>query len=262
MRRNQRKITMILLLAFTLCMLFSLPVSAKTKGYVKAYKALLEKGRFSSSYIYKYYDSEGKLQTSKNSYGDDMKIIGFRLLNVDGKGAPELILKVTNDDSSSSYSRTAVATYKGGKVKFLTQEFNNSIIFSLGKRSTTYSLDGKTSYKTGNAFYYSKANKALYSESKNTDNENYDAKGKPYTSKSVTKTLYKIKGSSLAIYKSCYKSTSNRGRMYFETGDSRNSSTNYHSAKAYNAFYKKYFKGLKKYKFYPLTASNIKKRVK
>ena len=197
MRRNQRKITMTLLLATVLCLMFALPVSAKTKGYVKAYRALLQKGTVSADYVYKYRDSNGKLTSYKNNIGD-RKIIGFRLLNVDGKGAPELILRVTTDSSSSGYSQMMVATYKGGKVKFLTHDTSNSILFSLGKNSYTYSRNGKSSNKYANAVYYSKAYKALYYEYKSTDNDNYDLKGKNYAEKNVSKSLYKIKGSSLS----------------------------------------------------------------
>lgn len=261
MRRNQRKITMTLLLATVLCLMFALPVSAKTKGYVKAYRALLQKGTVSADYVYKYRDSNGKLTSYKNNIGD-RKIIGFRLLNVDGKGAPELILRVTTGSSSSGYSQMMVATYKGGKVKFLTHDTSNSILFSLGKNSYTYSRNGKSSNKYANAVYYSKAYKALYYEYKSTNNDNYDLKGKNYANKNVSKILYKIKGSSLSEYKSCSKETSGRGFLYYRTGDWKNSTMNYHSAKAYKAFEKKYFKGLKKYAFYKLTANNIKKKIK
>ena len=260
MIRNQRKITLVLLFSIVLCMMFALPVSAKSKGYVKAYKELLEKGSFSYSYTDKYW-SDGKLQTSTYS-GSEMKIDGFTLLNVDGKGVPELILKVHYASSSDEYTSSVVATYKGGKVKFLSADTDNYILFSLGKVSIKYNENGKSSRKNADAVYYSKANKALYSEYKYTDLYGVDLKGKHFKRNSIYKTLYKIKGSCLIEYKTSYKSTTTRGYQEYTTGNNKTTSVNYHSAKAYNAFDRKYFKGLKKYKFYSLTASNIKKRVK
>lgn len=266
MQNGKKKLSLILLITLMLCLTAAVPANAKTKGYVKAYKALLEKGEISITTVYKYIDDYGII-SQEEPYTENFKISGFRLLNIDRKGTPEMVLQLQYDGDNTSKS-TCVVAYKGGKAVVLKRNNSGSSTFTFGKESYHTDKNGKSNYeavqkKVNNSFYYSKAQKALYAEQKYSDEYNFDSKGKRYSDSQIFKYLYTIKSGTLLEKRYCSKSTSQRGYRFYSVRDNGNKTRqSYYDAKLYKNYNKKYFGKLKKYTYYKLTATNIKKYVK
>ena len=266
MQNGKKKLSLMLLLIFMICLTAAVPASAKSKGYVKAYKSLLEKGEITITTVYKYIDDYGQI-SNEEPFTNQYNIAGFRLLNIDRKGAPEMVLQLQRD-GDDSYRTACVIAYKGGKAVILKGNSSPSSTYTFGKVAYHTDKKGNSDYdamqkKANSCFYYSKSQKALYAEVKYTDESNYDSKGKLYSDSHIYKTLYTIKSGTLLEKRFASKYTDQRGFRYYTVCDNhKKTQQSYYNAKLYNKYVKKYFRKLKKYTYYKLSAANIKKYVK
>lgn len=271
--KKKRNLITALAAVLMLVVLFSVPaqagsISAKCK---KAYQKYLENGEITYEYTYKYWGEKnnGSYGWKSTKYsGSDMVITGFRVLDLDGKGEPELILQARYKNSSDDSTFVVVARYHKGKVKLVTNQQYPSVKVGLYEniKSTFNGVTGKVSSKpkkTGACFYYSEKMKALYYHA--LSKETNKVSGKKQVSVFENYALTRIKNGKEGTYKRASMEESANGilRYTIQTGANKEE-INYYSKKAYTAYVKQYFKAAKpkKYTFYANTKANRKNKVK
>ena len=257
-----KKTVVTMIFAFMICILGTVPVCAGNKSYTETYRNILREGKitYKNPRTY-YYDKEGSKQTITPEE-ETYQITGFRMLNVDGKGAPELLLQVPTNSVKEGIifnDNTIIMSYKNGKAIYLTSPGREFVTFSLGTSDITRSSsEPEEICISPNYFYYNKSKKKLYGEN---INRNYYINAN-YNSTTTYKSLYAIKGNHIVWQAECEKMKSKTGERKYCTKTAYKTSTVYHSSRQYRAFEKKYFSGFKKYRFYKLNEQNILKYIR
>ena len=233
MTKRIRKLNIILFFAICLSMLFSVTAYAKSANYKKLYKKFLAKGTYETSavaYSNNYRNGKVVKRTTKHTY----KIDSYAVANIDGKGAPELLLfskqyRGKNPLRSNSYF-VNVAYIKGKKVKIIPTYENTTTI---GKK--TYKSKGSTITRSlkekqvkfypalsllnidTKSFYY---NSELKKAETYEDNSTYEYKGgllkyiDEYSGEDSEKKLETMKNSKPSVAKILANTKKNRNKSF------------------------------------------------
>lgn len=161
MKNFKNKLSLIAILALSMVMLFAVPAEAKTAKYKKLYKKFLSKGAYTITDTYYRMNSRtGKYQ--KATTKTKLKISKYAVINLDQKGAPELLLFSKYYSGKNAYNPNAynasVAYIKGNKVKIA--PFSEYVI-KAGKKSYKNTLYSEYFTLRENAVRFSAGTKTL-----------------------------------------------------------------------------------------------------
>ena len=233
MTKKIKKLNMLLLFAICLTMLFSVTAHAKSANYKKLYKKFLEKGTFKTTVVsYSSNSKNGKAVKYKNEY--TYKISDYAIVNIDGKGAPELLLfsKYYSGKKPLRPNRyyVHVAAVKGKKVKIIpTYEYTTKIgkkTYKYKSYSNTFTLKAKQVkfYPALSILYFDTTYSYYDEESKKTvtsdDYETYEYKGgflkdfSSYTDSNYEKKYETMKNTKPSVAKILKNSKKNRNKSF------------------------------------------------
>lgn len=144
MTKRIKRLNIILFFTICLTMLFSVTAHAKTAAYKKLYKKFLEKGTYEVNTVdYRTNYKNGKVVKCKTK--TIHKIAAYALANIDGKGAPELILFSKYYGGKKPLRpnryRVNVARIKGKKVKLIPTDYYTWKVGKKVYKKNSYTFD-------------------------------------------------------------------------------------------------------------------------